>query len=100
MPRILRADVKQVTGRTKHSLGSIIEGVPVPIEAIPQPAWVEIESDPEGFFLLRFNQEGECLADTWHESLEAAKKQAQFEFCIVEKDWKDIVPGKGRISLG
>lgn len=95
MPKGLQADVRQVTERTKRSLGLIIEGVPVPIEKISPPAWVEIESDPEGFFLLRFNSKGECIADTWHESLEAAKKQAHFEFNIVEKDWKNLLPGQG-----
>lgn len=100
MPKLLRADVKQVTRRTKHSVGWIIEGVPVPIEPIPPPVWVEIESAEEGFFLLRFNSRGECIADTWHESLEAAKKQAQVEFCIVGNDWKEVVPGKDTTSQG
>ena len=95
MRRILRADVREVTRRTKHFLGSVIEGVPVATESIPSPAWVEIVSEPVGFFLLRFNSQGECIGDTWHESLEAAKKQAQLEFCIVESDWREIGPTEG-----
>jgi hypothetical protein len=41
-------------------------------------------------YLLRLHHDGECIADTWHESVEAAKAQATFEYGIEEGDWKDV----------
>jgi len=31
-----------------------------------------------------------CVADTWHETLEAAKSQASSEYGIEESDWKAV----------
>jgi hypothetical protein len=57
------------------------------------PAWsVEIEYRDGGYFLLYFDEAGECFTDTWHPTLEDAKAQARFEFAIQEKDWKEIGP--------
>ena len=38
----LRAIVKRVTGKTKHTGGEIVAGKIVPVETFPAPAWVEI----------------------------------------------------------
>lgn len=84
----LRAAVKCVTGNTKHSLGAIIGGRPVEFQDIPKPAWVEIMEEDNGFYLLYFNAEGVCLTDTWHDTLDAAKRQARFEFEISPSDWE------------
>lgn len=74
----LTAQVKLVTGRTRH----FVHGA-----EIPAPEYLKIEPDGEGFLLLRYNQAGEELADTWHESIAAAMSQAQYEYEIVEADW-------------
>lgn len=42
-----------------------------------------------GFFLLRLDAAGEALADTFHESVEAACAQAAFEFQIKPEDWRE-----------
>ena len=53
-------------------------------------AWVEIEPSDGAFYLFYFSAKGECLADTWHESLDHAKQQADFEFEIDQADWKEV----------
>ena len=69
----LRANVTHVTGRTKHSVGSIVDGKPMEGAQLPAPAWVELSEEDGAYYLLQYNSEGECFADTWHQTLEEAK---------------------------
>jgi len=41
------------------------------------------------FFLFRLDPNGHCIADTWHQTLDEAKQQANFEYGIEESDWKE-----------
>lgn len=50
---------------------------------------LEIKAEGDGFFVFYLDAAGQCLADTWHESLELAKNQAHLEFAIEETDWTD-----------
>jgi hypothetical protein len=77
--RTLTADVRRATGTTRHIIHGR-ESEPLNI------ARVEIEPGDGGFFQFRFSSSGECLADTWHPSLEEAKGQACFELEIDESD--------------
>jgi hypothetical protein len=88
----LRAEVKGTTGRTKHAIGTIVEGKPTPTSELPIPKWVEISEEGGAFYLLYFSAEGVCFADTWHQTLEAAKRQATFEFGITPDEWTEIRP--------
>jgi hypothetical protein len=83
----LRAKVKTTTGSTKHYLGSILEGRPVRTAELPIPTYVEIEETEEGFSLYYIGPNGECITDTWHQTLEDAMEQAKSEFEICHKDW-------------
>jgi len=40
---------------------------------IPDPAEVEVVEQDAAFYLLRLDSDGQCIADTWHASVEAAK---------------------------
>jgi hypothetical protein len=67
----LRANVRRHTGKTRHLIhGRESENIASMIER------VEIEPADGAFFLLYFNAKGECLADTWHQTLDHAKQQA------------------------
>jgi hypothetical protein len=90
MNLILRAEVKAATGKTRHTIGELREGVPVPTKTLPVPHHVCIADEGSEFYLLHFNAAGESFADTRHDSLAAAKKQADFEFGISESDWKPL----------
>lgn len=41
----------------------------------------------DGFLLLYLDDDGGGLADTWHESIADAQKQAELEFGIEADDW-------------
>ena len=86
----LKAKVKRVTGKTRHWLGTIVDGKPVKTQAIPPPAWVEIVEEDNAFYLLYFAPDGRCTADTWHPTLDEAKRQASFEFEICDQDWETL----------
>jgi hypothetical protein len=58
----------------------------------PDPKIVEVVEQEGAIYLLRLDDQGECVADTWHETVEAAKAQANFEFGIEDGDWKDVEP--------
>lgn len=60
------------------------------VDVTSQVAWLEIEPADSGCQLLYFSAHGDCFADTWHERVEDAKAQAQFEFAIDEHDWSDL----------
>jgi hypothetical protein len=56
---------------------------------ISPPSSVDIVEQGGAFYLLRFDNRGECTADTWHETVDAAKAQAKFEFDIEDQEWRD-----------
>jgi len=86
----LRANIRRVTGKTKHSIGGVVNGELVEIERLPTAAWVLIEQDGSSFALIRYSKSGEFAGDTSHETLEEAKHQASFEYEILESDWKSL----------
>jgi hypothetical protein len=51
---------------------------------------VTIEPAADAFYLFYFDADGRCLTDTWHQTLEAAKAQAQFEFEITDEEWERL----------
>ena len=86
----LQAKVKGTTGKTRHSLGTVIDGNLKPVEDIPTPSWLEIVQEDGAFYLFYFNECGVCFTDTWHQSLEEAKQQAAFEFGIEAGEWTEV----------
>lgn len=67
--------------KTKHMIG----GESVQLTASLQI--VQFEGD-DAFYLLRLDVDGNELTDTFHESLQSAYVQADFEYGVQEADWK------------
>jgi hypothetical protein len=88
----LRAKVNGSTGKTRHSIGTLIDGVPTPVEELPTSEWVEISEEDGAFYLFHLDADGVCFADTWHPTLDEAKQQASFEFGIEPEDWIEAGP--------
>jgi hypothetical protein len=86
----LRATVRRVTGSTAHSIGTIKDDAPSPTARIPDPTTIEIVRDTGAFFLFRLGDDGRCLADTWHQTLDEAKAQAKFEYDVEDDDWVGV----------
>lgn len=77
----LKATVRTYTGKTRHLVGGA--------DMAHAIASVLIEAADNAFYLLYFDREGNGLTDTWHQSMEEAKHQANFEFGLVEADWEE-----------
>lgn len=78
-----KAAVRTVTGATIHrTAGSIL----------PPAARIVIESDDPGWLLIRHDASGNFAGDTWHRSLDDAKRCARREFGVEDGDW-ELVDG-------
>ncbi|WP_424631363.1 hypothetical protein [Bradyrhizobium sp. SYSU BS000235] len=82
----LRAKIRNVTGNTSHLRGGTTAEA-FNMTSLPDPRAVEIVEQEGSFYLLRLDKRDECIADTWHQTVEAAKAQAKFEYEIKEVDW-------------
>jgi hypothetical protein len=74
------------TTRTTH----VVEG-----RLMPMPARLrveQLEGDP-GFYLLYCTAEGDELSDTYHETIEAAFGQAEWEFGVRPDEWTRVTVG-------
>ena len=68
------------TGNTTHYDGNKI---------LPQPFALSIAQydGDSGFYLFYLDESGKEQTDTYHESIEGAFKQAEFEFGVKKEDW-------------
>ena len=87
----LEAEVKTVSGRTKHYVGTVVDGVLKPAYEIGSPDRVEIIEEGDGYFLFGYAGPGPSIFDSFFFTLEEAKRQAKFEFEIDEQDWVEIL---------
>lgn len=71
------------TGNTRHFvMGELVQ-------EINGLAICKYEKDA-GYYLFYCNQDWEIITDTYHNSIEDAKKQAEFEFINSIQSWVDI----------
>jgi hypothetical protein len=57
---------------------------------LPKARLLIIEQESDGFLLLRYSKRGEYAGDTWHDELEDAKTQAEFEYPNSVGGWLTI----------
>lgn len=79
----LRATIKRSLGQTRHLQGNASGAV-----EMPAPTTVEIVESEGACFLLRKDESGQCIADTWHLTVQEAMEQARFEYGVAETDWE------------
>jgi len=77
----------QTRNRTRHEVGTIVCGEPVALSKVPNPSKLMIIEEPDGVFLLYLDSEGEVMTNTWHESIQLAMQQAEFEFGVMTENW-------------
>ena len=72
------------TGKTVHLQENV---------KISPPSGLQIVSyeNDGGYYLLYLDSNGRELADTWHETLEAAQGQAEFEFNVKPQEWRSAL---------
>lgn len=72
--------------RTRHQSGA---------SPVPRPAKLQIVRFDCEVYLLHLDAEGNELTDTCHDSIEAAVRQADFEFDVRADDWVALAGAKG-----
>ncbi|MGY0800147.1 hypothetical protein ACW7G0_13985 [Lysobacter sp. A286] len=72
-----------------HTVGHISDGQLIRGDAMPLPDRIEIEPEPESdhYFMYRYTKSGQICGDTWHEDLQAAFDQANFEYGLNAADF-------------
>lgn len=86
----LRAKVTKAYGPSTNYLGTIEEDKLVRVEQLPIPAWLEISEGDDSCFLLYLDDKGECFADSWHQTLESAQREALLGFGIAAEEWREL----------
>jgi hypothetical protein len=86
----LRAKVREVLEPPANYIGTIEDGEPAPVERLPDPDWLEISEEDGAFFLYYLDAELKCFADTWHQTLESAKREAEIGFGIRSEEWTEV----------
>ena len=79
--------------KVKHYVGlppEIASDEDLRAEMSPASVLVIVEHEDSGIFLYRFAIDGAVVGDTWHESVEEAQGQAQFEYGIAASSWRPI----------
>jgi hypothetical protein len=75
---------------TKNYIGTVIDGQPVPVTQLPDPEWLEISEEEGAFYLYYLNADLRCFADTWHQTLESAKRAALLGYGIKQEEWTEV----------
>ncbi len=73
-----------------HKIGTIRDDRPESVADMPLPNRVEIELDggpDQGCMMYRYTDAGEFCGDTWHENLNEAIAQAEFEYGLGKQDF-------------
>jgi hypothetical protein len=86
---ILRAKVKEVLSPSNNWIGTIVDGLPVPVTKLPEPDWLEISGGDGGFFVFYLDAALNCFADDWHETLESALRVGD-NFGVKRDDWSVV----------
>ena len=93
MEKRLRAKVNQVITPSNNYLETIIDDELVPVERLPEPAWLEILETTDGdCFVFYLDTEFRCFADSWHQTIDDAKLEGSQAFGITEAEWQELGP--------
>ncbi len=80
------------TTKVKHYLGLPPEltGGYDTRQEMGSPAYLVIEAKPDGISLYRYDNEGNCVGDTWHMNVDDAKYQAEYEYGNLVGEWQEV----------
>jgi hypothetical protein len=76
-----RVDQTHVTGKTHHYRDGKVQPPPETLEIVQLPR-------DSGYYLVYLDEKGAEMNDTWHESLDRAMDQANYEFGLSIDEWE------------
>jgi hypothetical protein len=89
----LVAKVHEVLKSGVHGIGTIMEGEVVHERDLPLPDRVVIEVDEsdDTCMMYRYTNAGNFCGDTWHEDLDSAILQANYEYGLSTDDFVEVL---------
>jgi hypothetical protein len=82
------ARVRNVLQTGIHKIAKIENGGFASLDPMSLPERVEIEASDGGECMMyRYTRSGELCGDTWHEDIESAFGQAEFEYGLKREDF-------------
>lgn len=83
------ARVREVLKTGIHTIARIKDGEVVALDPMALPERIEIEASEDGgeCMMYRYTRTGEFCGDTWHECLESALGQAEYEYGLKREDF-------------
>ena len=81
---ILNSNRHKRTGSTEHIVGGTL------ITEFFALAICQYKKD-DGFYLFYCNSSWEAVTDTYHDTIQDAKEQAEFEYSGTENDWVNAI---------
>lgn len=57
---------------------------------MPEAAWMQMEMNKDGVFLIRYSESGEFAGDTWTPTRELALTVAAEEYGLAQDDWVEV----------
>jgi hypothetical protein len=90
--RVARVKLRQEhvsTGKTNHYVGGA---------EMPRPVELQIVTygEDSGYYLFYCDAAGVEMTDTYHDTVEEAMAQAEFEFSVKPDDWDSDVSGEAQ----
>lgn len=82
MTKYVLLDGRLPTGGTRHTFDGVEVGVPAMLRI------VQLVGD-SGYYLIHFDGQGGEISDTYHEAIEDAMKQAEWEFGVKPEEWQE-----------
>src|SRR5258708_4476685 len=78
--------VRQLAGLPPELAGGRDDRVP-----LPRPCVLIVQQGSgRGLLMYRYTRDRRCGGDTWHENLEHAQEQAEFEFGDAVGEWRQV----------
>jgi formamidopyrimidine-DNA glycosylase len=76
-----------------------ISGKPDSRISLPTAEILLIAKKKSGIFLYHLTMEGTYITDSWHQTIEDAKRQAKFEFDNDPSNWKEVPDSYGDLDI-
>jgi len=91
----LVARVREILQPGIHAIGYIQDDELISGEPLPLPDRIEIETSLDGgdCMMYRYTRSGDFCGDTWHEDLESAFEEAEFEYGLSREDFLTLLDG-------
>ncbi len=85
----LQVKTRKILEASNNYSATIVDNKVIPVDRLPNPSWLEISEEDGAYFLYYLDANLKCFTDTWHETLESAKREAMLGFGVELDEWTE-----------